>query len=132
MSIPLFIHQDIKGVREALGEQSFQVCIDCSAGVVGGTEPENYVRDFQRGAEELFSIGQPVFDENGNLMGYLGLDLWEHLNYATDGQYHGIKIPVERWRIFCATDHCKLGKKIILYWQKWQESNERRGEECQR
>jgi len=123
--IPLFVYQDIKGVREALGEQSFKTCLDCYAGRVGMFD--NIVDSFQLGAEDLFSIGQPVFDEEGNLMGHLGVDLWEHLNYTTNVKYNGIKIPAERWRIFCPTKHCKPGKKIILYWQRWPAGNEVNG-----
>jgi len=127
--IPLFVHQDINEVREALGEHLFEVCLNCYAGRVG--MPDNTVDYFQKGAEDLFSIGQPVFDdtEEGRLMGYLGVDLWEHLNYSTDGRYNKIEIPAERWRIFCPTKYCEPGKKIILYWQKFRDSNVKKEEE---
>ncbi len=67
-----------------------------------------------QGARDTFSIGQPVYDKDGNLMGYLGIGVFDHLDYATDGN---IRIPVEHWTICLPTKHCEGGKKVFTYWQ---------------
>jgi len=51
----------------------------------------------QRGAEETFSIGMPVYDENNNELGRLSIRLFKNLNYDAPGI--DIKIPVESWMI---------------------------------
>ena len=68
----------------------------------------------QAGAEESFSIGQPVYDEEGNVMGFLGVTLFRNLNYA---KIKGIDIPVECWEICLPTKHCKNYKKVYTYWK---------------
>jgi len=70
------------------------------------------------GAEKTFSIGQPVYDQNKNLMGYLGIGLYANLDYATEGR---IRIPVEYWVICLPTKYCVDGKAVYTYWQT-QES----------
>ena len=67
------------------------------------------------GAEQTFSIGQPVFNEDGDILGYLGITLLRNLNYATNG-FDGI-IPCEVWKIEQPTTHCKHGIKVYTYWQ---------------
>lgn len=67
------------------------------------------------GAEETFSVGQPVFNEEGDLLGYLSLYLLTNLDYATDG-FDG-RIPVEVWKVELPTIHCKHGIKVYTYWQ---------------
>lgn len=77
----------------------------------------------QYGAQETFSVGQPVYDEYGNIMGYLGIGLFSSLDYSTDRK---IRIPVSFWQICLPTQHCKAGKKVFTYWQnkKMAESEE--------
>lgn len=92
-----------------------EVEIKYSAGIV----EKYYNGDFiivheQKGAEETFSVGQPVYDEDKNLMGYLGIGLFQSLNYYTD---NNIRIPAEHWRICLPTEHCVAGKKVYTYWQ---------------
>ena len=79
----------------------------------------------QYGAEETFSVGQPVYDEHGNIMGYLGIGLYSNLDYSTD---KNIRIPVAYWQICLATQHCKAGKKVITYWQEKERARESEGE----
>lgn len=74
----------------------------------------------QYGAEESFSVGQPVYDENGNIMGYLGIGLCSDLDYAVNG----IRIPVEYWEICLSTEHCMEGKRVYTYWQNKQRLEE--------
>ena len=73
-----------------------------------------YVIDYsQKGAEKTFSVGQPVYNDNGDLLGYLGLGLFESLNYGAD-----IRVPVEFWEIQLNTPQCRNGVHIKTYWQK--------------
>ena len=67
-----------------------------------------------KGAEDTFSIGQPVYDKDGNLMGYMGIGLYANLDYHTNGQ---VRIPVEHWSICLPTKHCIDGKRVYTYWQ---------------
>lgn len=64
------------------------------------------------GAEEMFSVGQPVYDVAGNLLGYLGIGLFMNLNYACK-----IRVPVYYWQICMPTPYCKKGVKVRTYWQ---------------
>ena len=83
------------------------------AGVVALKAGKHYsIYNATSGAEDTFSIGQPVYDEDLNLMGYLGIGLYTSLDYSVD-----IRIPVEYWEICLPTEHCKEGKRVITYWQ---------------
>lgn len=75
----------------------------------------------QFGAKETFSVGQPVYDEDGNIMGYLGIGLFANLNYSTEGQQ---RIPCEHWTVCLPTKYCVEGKRVYTYWQKGN-NNER-------
>lgn len=66
-----------------------------------------------QGAEETFSIGQPVYDKDGNIMGWLGIGLFRCLNYSAK-----VKVPCEYWQICLPTKYCEEGKKVYTYWQK--------------
>lgn len=78
-------------------------------------ENGNYMVGYEmKGAKETFSVGQPVYDEDKNLMGYLGIGMYENLDYSTYGH---IRIPVEYWMICLPTKYCVEGKKIYTYWQ---------------
>lgn len=68
----------------------------------------------QKGASETFSIGQPVYDEEGNVMGYFGIGMYNSLDYANDIKE---KTPVEHWTICLPTKFCVSGKKIYTYYQ---------------
>ena len=68
---------------------------------------------YQDGAAETFSIGQPVYDKDGFLMGYLGIGMLRSLTYASD-----LNIPVETWTICLPTPDCKPGKKVYTYYQE--------------
>jgi len=70
------------------------------------------IAEEQAGARETFSIGQPVYDKDGNPLGYLGIGLYENLDYAV-----GVRVPVEYWRICLPTQDCVPGKKVYTYWQ---------------
>ena len=48
----------------------------------------------QKGAEDTFAIGMPVYDEQGKELGRLSIGLFDNLNYSAD-----IKIPVHTWRV---------------------------------
>lgn len=73
----------------------------------------------QRGAENTFSICQPMFDKNKNLIGYLGIGMYRHLNYTHNP--HKIDIPCYYWKICNPTKHCKVGIDVFTYWQNFME-----------
>ena len=76
------------------------------------------------GAKDTFSVGQPVYDKDKNLMGYLGIGLFEHLDYATDDDAGHPRIPVEHWTICLPTSHCVAGKEVFTYWQTMNGDDE--------
>lgn len=81
----------------------------------------NFIIGYEmKGAEDTFSIGQPVYDVDGNIMGWLGIGLYSSLNYSSE-----IRIPCEYWQICLPTKHCVAGKKVYTYWQNKAESEER-------
>ena len=86
-----------------------------NAGRVYQEEHHFYIGYQQLGAERTFSIGQPVYDVTGNLMGYLGIDLCDNLDYS--GSTKNCRFPVERWQICLPTEHCVEGKTVYTYWQ---------------
>ena len=73
------------------------------------------------GAEETFSVGQPVYDKDNNLMGYTGIGLYENLDYSTERQ---LRIPVEHWTICLPTQYCVAGKSVYTYWQSVEGSKQ--------
>lgn len=84
----------------------------------------NYIIGYEmKGAEETFSIGQPVYDKDKNIMGWLGIGLFEDLNYSAN-----VRVPCEYWQICLPTKFCKVGKQVYTYWQmtevESQESEE--------
>lgn len=72
----------------------------------------------QRGIEDTFSIGQPVYDNENNLVGYMAIRLFENLDYS--GLYNGESIPSYTWAIDKPTQYCKKGIFIKTYWQRWR------------
>ena len=75
----------------------------------------NYIIGYEmKGAEETFSIGQPVYDKDKNIMGWLGIGLFENLNHSND---KGVRIPCEYWQICLPTEYCKKGERVYTYWQ---------------
>jgi len=87
------------------------------AGKVSEDGGQFIVSGFQQGAAETFSIGQPVYDTENNLMGYLKLGVWKGLDYGE--RFNGEYIPSERYEIGNPTQFCINGKKVITYWQRW-------------
>ena len=74
----------------------------------------NFIIGYEmKGAEHTFSIGQPVYDVDGNIMGWLGIGLYSSLDYSAEK----IRIPCEYWQICLPTKHCVAGKKVYTYWQ---------------
>ena len=83
-----------------------------NAGVVC-EEDGNYIIGYEmQGAEETFSIGQPVYDKDKNIMGWLGIGLFENLNYSAN-----VRVPCEYWQICLPTKFCEAGKQVYTYWQ---------------
>ena len=85
----------------------------------------NYIIGYEmRGAEETFSIGQPVYDKDKNIMGWLGIGLFENLNYSAK-----IRVPCEYWQICLPTKFCEVGKQVYTYWQVTEVKPQGRSEE---
>ena len=82
-NIKRFIDEYKKDYSEALKYDAGEVCEDGD------------ITNQQKGAEETFSVGMPVYSVNGEELGRLSIGLFTDLDYSTDG----IKIPVETWRI---------------------------------
>ena len=73
----------------------------------------NYIIGYEmQGAEETFSIGQPVYDKDKNIMGWLGIGLFENLDYSAK-----VRVPCEYWQICLPTKFCEAGKQVYTYWQ---------------
>ena len=87
-----------------------------NAGRVWQCENDFLVSCETLGAQETFSIGQPVFDTDGNLMGYLSITLLNNLNYFCQDEYVS-RIPKECWKICLPTRYCEHGKQIRTFWQ---------------
>ena len=64
--------------------------------------------------------GQPIYDTNKNKLGYLGIGLYNNLNYTNHS--HNIDIPCYYWMICNPTQYCKDGIIIHTYWQNFNES----------
>lgn len=92
-----------------------------SAGVVSEDNGEFIVGYETMGAQATFSIGQPVYDIEGNIMGWLGIGLFENLDYATN---KNVRIPCEYWKICLPTKYCEVGKKVYTYWQMLEMKGE--------
>jgi len=90
------------------------VATEYAAGYIVKDMDEYVISGQTQGAEETFSIGQPIYDRSGNLMGYLGISFYNHLDYSTDT---GIRIPVEKWVVLLPTKYCDHGKWVVTYWQ---------------
>ena len=104
----------VKEVRRFIDHINDEQTFDTkySAGIVRLDGNRYTIAYEQNGAAETFSIGQPVYDRERNLMGYLCVGLYDLLDYSAD-----IRIPVERWEICLPTKDCKDGKKVYTYWQ---------------
>lgn len=61
----------------------------------------------QKGAEDTFAIGMPIYDTDGKELGKLSIGLFNNFNYHTPDL--DIEIPVFTWRI----DGYKGERKII-------------------
>lgn len=89
-----------------------------SAGIVTETLNFNMVSLPDQNAVRTFRIGMPVYDPDNNLLGYLGIGMYNHLTYKYD-DIHGEAIPYECWIICKPTKYCKEGVHIKTYWQRW-------------
>jgi hypothetical protein len=106
--VELFINQ--KPVADEKILELFAGFIYLHKGVYG-IEQEQY------GARDTFSIGQPVYDKENNLMGHLEIHVYDTLHYYAEGENLKENIPVEYWAVGNPTEHCKEGKRVFTYWQ---------------
>lgn len=87
-----------------------------NSGKIYKTDEGFLINSAMVGAEKTFSIGQPVFNENGDMLGYLGITILRNLNYSAD-DFDEKMIPCEAWKIELPTEHCKHGIEVYTYWQ---------------
>ena len=69
--------------------------LSLSAGYI---DEEGAICNEQMGAKDTFSIGMPVYAEDGNEIGRLSIGLLRNLNYYSRTE-DALKIPVEYWRV---------------------------------
>ncbi|MDR0656549.1 MAG: hypothetical protein LBG22_09580 [Treponema sp.] len=81
----------------------------------GWVEEDGSIGYEQAGARETFSIGQPMYFENGELAGYLAVHLHENLDYFLENRKN--RFPVERWTLELRTRKNKVRERIYSYWQ---------------
>ena len=91
------------------------------AGIVVEINGEYAIGYEMEGAKKSFSVGQPVYDTDGNIMGWLGIGLFANLNYSNDE----VRIPCEYWKICLPTAYCHTGKKVYTYWQNKEKGEEK-------
>lgn len=110
-------------IKDILNDKEEKL-LQYDAGKVLKKDGKYIITDNMIGAEELFSVGEPVYDEDGNLMGYLGVGMFDHLNYSTE---NNVRIPVEYWQICLPTEDCISGKQVFTYWHN--KAKKKKGEE---
>ncbi len=104
-AIPKFIEQ-LKQLKIKEMDKQYDAGIVCETN-------GNYIIGYEtQGAEETFSIGQPVYDKDKNIMGWLGIGLFGTTDYSLE-----TIIPCEYWQICLPTKYCAVGKKVYTYWQ---------------
>ena len=90
-----------------------------SCGRISSNNGEHIIGYSQKGAEDTFSICQPMFDKDNNLLGYLGIGMYRNLNYTH--KPNGIDIPCYYWKICNPTQYCQVGIEAFTYWQNYNE-----------
>lgn len=106
--MPRFKYQIVTGVAEE--------DLKYDAGNIHAHYSGDFIVDHaMRGAEETFSIGQPVYTDEGELIGYLGIGLFGNLDYYLDNLE--LRVPVEYWKICLPTKHCNAGVHVNTYYQ---------------
>lgn len=86
------------------------------------SDNEFIIANEQKGAEDTFSIGQPIYDKQKNKLGYLGIGMYKNVNYYCENIEE--QIPVYYWKICNYTKYCKSGVKIFTYWQNFNKFEE--------
>jgi len=100
-----------------------QIEIDTTydAGIVVKHEDGYGIGHETHGAERTFSVGQPVYDKEGHIMGWLGIGLYHHLDYSCET----VRVPSEYWQICLPTEYCEEGKKVYTYWQMLENQGDK-------
>jgi hypothetical protein len=82
----------------------------------------------ERGARMLYSVGQPIYDTDYNLLGHLGIGIYNNLNYCdSPNKEHDILIPVYFWSIENQTRFAISGTKVKTYWHYLKEKSKHIG-----
>lgn len=106
-------------MNEFIQQLDVKYDISYDAGYVGKNGCDFIIDHATKGAEQTFSVGQPVYDKDWNIMGWLGIGLFSHLDY----NIKGVRVPVSYWKICLPTEFCEVGKEIYTYWQMIEREN---------
>lgn len=63
----------------------------------GYIDEQGVICNAQQGALDTFSVGMPVYSEDGVELGRLSIGLWKSLDWSQDKV--GMEIPVHHWRV---------------------------------
>ena len=64
----------------------------------GYIDERGHITNQQKGAEDTFAIGMPVYDDEDNFVGHLSIGLFENLNWS-DRTSDGQEMPVYYWKV---------------------------------
>jgi len=78
----------------------------------GYIDEEGIICNAQYGALDTFSIGMPIYTEDGEEIGRLSIGLFKNLDYAKKAGE--LDIPVEYWLV---NDYSGKRQSIKTYWQ---------------
>ena len=81
----------IKNYKKKYNEQT----LSYKAGYI---DEDGCICNAQKGAEDTFCVGMPIYDLNNNLIGNLSIGLFDGLNYS-DRDLNGNEIPVYFWEV---------------------------------
>ena len=105
----------IKTFREQLNDGINEEDLKYNAGYVRKHNDDFVVSTYQIGAGETFSIGQPLYNENGDILGYLGIGCFDELSEHVPID---IYVPAYYWKICKPSNYCADGVRVFTYWQK--------------
>lgn len=85
----------------------------------GYIDEDGIICNAQMGAIDTFSVGMPVYDDDGVELGRLSIGLWKNLDWAQDKI--DIKIPAHYWRV----DGYKGKKQTVKTWHQLKQQQTR-------
>jgi hypothetical protein len=89
----------------------------------GYIDEDGIICNAQMGAIDTFSVGMPVYDDDGVELGRLSIGLWKNLNWSQDKI--DIEIPVHHWRV----DGYKGKQQTVKTWHQLKQQQTNGGSE---